>query len=108
MRAGVLGLSTLAALAIAHGLLARWLDDAELIERLLAPGPDALVALPAALVLYALRLALMFVGPGAALISVLAIAWGMMDRRSERLGLDAGARARADDAYRRFLDHPHE
>ena len=82
MRRGAIGLIVLAAMVGAHELLARALDAAELIERLLALGPDALLAIPAAVLLYALRLALMFAGPGVALLCVLAIAWDARARWS--------------------------
>jgi hypothetical protein len=59
------------ALVLAHELLAKGLDRLELIERLLSPGWDALIALPLALVLYAIRLALLFVAP--LVIALLAI-----------------------------------
>jgi hypothetical protein len=68
----VLGL--LGALALAHELLAAALDRAELVELLLSPSLDALVALPLALLLYALRLGLLFLGPGIALLALAAIA----------------------------------
>lgn len=84
MRRGVIGLAVLAALAIAHELLARALDGAGLIERLLSPGPETLIAIPAALLLYALRLGSIFVGPGVALMCVLAIAWDVGARWARR------------------------
>ncbi len=68
-------------LALVHELLARWLDGAELIERLLAPGPGAVIAIPAALVFYVLRLGLVFLGPGIALASVVFIAVDAWTRR---------------------------
>jgi len=58
-------------LLLAHELLARALDRLDLIERLLSPGLDALIALPFALVLYAIRLALVFVAP--AVVAIAAI-----------------------------------
>jgi hypothetical protein len=60
----------LALLALAHEGLALLLDRAELIERLLSPGPAALVALPAAALLYVLRLGLVFLGPGLLALAV--------------------------------------
>ena len=71
----------------------QWLDGAELIERLLAPGPGALIAIPAALVFYVLRLGLVFLGPGIALASVVLIAVAAWSRRSERIALRSRARA---------------
>lgn len=57
-----------AAVAVAvalHAALARALDRAGLVERLLAPsGAGAAVAAVAALALYGLRLGLLFVAPG--------------------------------------------
>ena len=50
-------------LLVTHEVLARALDHAELVERLLAPGPDALVALPFAALLYVVRFTLNFVAP---------------------------------------------
>lgn len=67
------------ALVAVHELLARALDRVDWIERLLAPGPDVLVAIPFALVLYALRLALVFVVPAA----FATIALRALVRRSE-------------------------
>ena len=54
-------LAFLLALLAVHEILSRALDRVDLVERLLAPGPDALVALPFALLLYAVRLVLVFV-----------------------------------------------
>lgn len=51
------------ALVGAHELLARVLDRFDLVERLLAPGGEALAALPLAGLLYALRLTALFVAP---------------------------------------------
>ncbi len=84
MRRGALGLAALAVMAVVHELLAWALDSADLIERLLAPGPEALIAIPAALLLYALRLGLLFVGPGVALLCVLSIASNLRSRASAR------------------------
>ncbi len=56
---------TIIAAIVLHEALARGLDRAGLIERLLSPsGAGAAVALVAAVVMYALRLGLLFVVPG--------------------------------------------
>lgn len=73
MKGGILALVALASLGIVHELLARALDAHDLIERLLSPGNGALVAIPTALVLYALRLFLVFAGPGIALAAMIRI-----------------------------------
>lgn len=58
----------LVALVVAHEALARGLAAAGLIERLLSPsGAGAVVALVAAVAMYALRLGLLFVAPGVVL-----------------------------------------
>jgi len=60
-----LGLVALGGLAVLHDLLAIALDRAGLIERLLSPhDASALLAVAAALALYALRLSLVVVAPG--------------------------------------------
>ncbi|WP_053237125.1 hypothetical protein [Sandaracinus amylolyticus] len=61
-------------LAIAHEVLAIALDRADLIERLLSPSVDALIAIPFALALYAMRLVLFFVAPGLVVIALAASA----------------------------------
>ncbi len=66
-----LAAAALAGLAILHDLLALGLDRAGLIERLLSPyEASALLAVAAALVLYALRLVLLVVGPGLVLATL--------------------------------------
>lgn len=64
-------LITTTVLLLAHELLVRGLDRLDLIERLLSPGLDALVALPFALALYAIRLVLLFIAPSAVAIAAI-------------------------------------
>ncbi len=60
-------LGAIAAAALAHEGLCRWLVRAGVVERLLAAGGVTAGALLAAALLFALRLALVFVAPGVVL-----------------------------------------
>lgn len=84
----------IASLAILHDLLALGLDRLGLIERLLSPsGLDAVLALVAALVLFALRLGLVVLAP--ALVLGLLGAWLTTLALRPSARLDAG-RARLE------------
>ncbi|UJR86441.1 Hypothetical protein I5071_85360 [Sandaracinus amylolyticus] len=82
----------IALLAITHEALAIALDRADLIERLLSPSADALIAIPFALALYAIRLLLLFVAPGLVVIALTARAWSTRSRPAARGGPAAAAR----------------
>ncbi len=76
---------TIVAAMVLHEALARGLDRAGLIERLLSPsGGGAVVALVAAVALYALRFGLLFVVPGVVVARALI---DLIERRRRRLTL---------------------
>ena len=70
VRALVVGTLALALLGWAHELLARRLASLGLLEQLLCPSADALVALVAALGLYTLRAILFVFGPALLISSI--------------------------------------
>lgn len=86
MRRPLAALAILFALGLAHEALVLALDRAELVEQLLAPGWDALVALPAAALLYVVRLALVFFGPGVAVVALAMIARARLRARTPERG----------------------
>lgn len=86
---------TIAAAVVLHELLARGLDRAGLIERLLSPsGVGAVVALVAAVALYALRLGLLFVVPGVVLARLVIAAYSASSRARSRASSASAASAR--------------
>lgn len=96
-RATVVVLAGLASLAILHDLLALVLDRAGLVEQLLSPyEASAVIALIAALVLFALRLGLVLLGPALALALLgdraLALGAWLSERGRPASGLPPGAR----------------
>lgn len=73
-------------LALAHHALAWSLDRMELVERLLSPSLDAAAALPLALALYAIRLGLVFVAPGLAVVAAATLALRALMRAAPAAG----------------------
>lgn len=95
MRPWARGAVSIAAAIVLHELLARGLDRAGLIERLLSPsGAGAVAALVAAVVLYALRLGLLFVAPGVVLARVVMAAYSASKRARNRASSASAASVR--------------
>lgn len=94
MRRWAWRIGVIAAAMLAHELLCRWLDRAQVVERLLAAGGVTTAALLAAVALYALRFALVFVMPG------VVVGWGVIEAMERRARRDLTATPRSGIAPR--------